>query len=32
MIENSAFDIDFSTLQFLPSGAQKYGGVSPSTN
>jgi hypothetical protein len=26
-IENSAFDIDFSTLTFLPSGAQRYLGV-----
>ena len=32
LIENSAFDIDFSTLSFLPSGAQKYSGVSPGTN
>jgi hypothetical protein len=32
LIENSAFDIDFSTLSFLPSGAQKYTGVSPGSN
>jgi hypothetical protein len=28
-IENSAFDIDYSSLTFLPSGAQKYQGVLP---
>lgn len=28
-IENSAFDIDFTTLQFLPSGAQRYSGIIP---
>lgn len=28
-IENSAFDIDFSTLAFLPSGGQRYSGVMP---
>ena len=31
LIENSAFDIDFSTLSFLPSGAQRYTGVMPET-
>ena len=28
-IENSSFDIDFTTLQFLPSGAMRYQGVIP---
>lgn len=26
-IENSAFDIDFTTLTFLPNGAQRYMGL-----
>jgi GH35 family endo-1,4-beta-xylanase len=28
-IENSAFDIDYTTLQFLPSGAMHYSGIIP---
>lgn len=31
-IENSSFDIDFTTLTFLPSGAQRYQGVIPVNN
>ena len=31
MIENSQFDIDFSTLEVQPSGAQRYTGVMPKT-
>jgi hypothetical protein len=27
MIENSEFDIDHSSIEMLPSGAQKYEGV-----
>ena len=26
-IENSAIDIDFTTLEYLPSGAQRYIGI-----
>lgn len=29
MIENSAFDIDFATIEYLPSGAQRYIGLMP---
>ena len=31
-IENSAFDIDFTTLTFLPSGAQRFSGIIPVNN
>jgi serine/threonine protein kinase len=29
LIENSQFDIDYSTMEILPSGAQRYEGVMP---
>ena len=31
LVENSQFDIDFNSLTFLPSGAQRYNGVEIST-